>query len=101
MVTAYTIIYVDWMPILGISDAVCAITGNCIGANNVPLAKRFFKMITTISVMTTILMSTVTYMCRDYITAIFAEDQKVRVLVSELLLIVVINFLFDGMQGYF
>ena len=52
MVTAYTVIYVNWMPIIGYSDAVCAIIGNCIGANNVHLAKRFFGMMTTINVMT-------------------------------------------------
>ena len=65
MTTAYTIIYVDWMPILGISDAACAIIGNSIGANNVLLAKRFFGMITTITVVITILTSMVTYIFRD------------------------------------
>ena len=30
---------------LGIQEATCGIIGNCIGANNVPLAKRFFNMI--------------------------------------------------------
>ena len=97
MVTAYTIIYINWMPILGISDAVCALIGNCIGSNNVPLAKRFFSMISNISVITIIVMSVLTFVFRDNIAAIFAEDQKVRVLASELLLVVVINFLFDGM----
>ena len=74
MVMAYTVIYVSWMPILGYSDAVCAVIGNCIGANNVPLGKRFFGMITTINVMTVIVMTMTTYVFRDKITAIFAED---------------------------
>ena len=101
MGTAFAIIYVSWMIIAGFSDAVCAIIGNCIGANNVALAKRFFSMITTITVMTTIATSMMTYVFRDDITAIFAEDPKVRVIVSQLLLVVLINFFFDGMQGYF
>ena len=32
---------------LSVSEAVCALIGNCIGANNVPLAKRFFKLTMT------------------------------------------------------
>ena len=33
---------------LGFQEATCSIIGNCIGANNVPLARNFFKFITSL-----------------------------------------------------
>lgn len=35
---------------LGYQEATCAIIGNCIGANNVPLARRFMRLTTWVTV---------------------------------------------------
>ena len=35
---------------MGIQEAVCGLIGNCIGANNVPLAMRFFSLTLKVTV---------------------------------------------------
>ena len=50
---------------LGIQEATCAIIGNCIGANNVPLAKRFFSMINKIITIAVLVISVVTFVARE------------------------------------
>ena len=42
---------------LGIQEATCGIIGNCIGAHNVPLAKRFFSVITKFTMATIMVLS--------------------------------------------
>ena len=59
---------------VGIQEATCGIIGNCIGANNVPLAKRFFKLITTFSVVIIILMSIIVICTHTQIIEIFTDD---------------------------
>ena len=64
-----------FMVALGIQEATCGIMGNCIGANNVPLAKRFFTLIATFS-MAIIISLSVTVLClRIPIIEIFTHDE--------------------------
>ena len=37
---------------LGYQEATCAIIGNCIGANNVPLAKKYMRLTTMVTITT-------------------------------------------------
>ena len=60
---------------LGIQEATCGIIGNCIGANNVPLAKRFFGLITKFTMAIILLICLTTYLARSQIVA-FYTDQK-------------------------
>ena len=72
-------IIVSWgailfMAPLGIQEAASGVIGNCIGANNVKLAKRFFKLILTLNFIVSLTLSLLTFFLRDHIAAIFTED---------------------------
>ena len=60
---------------LGIQEATCCIIGNCIGANNVPLAKRFFKLISTCALIMITLVSMTVILTRTQIIEIFTADE--------------------------
>ena len=66
-----------FMAPLGIQEATTGVIGNCIGANNVPLAKRFFRMITLMNVFVTVLMSASVLFGRYRFVAFFTEDPSV------------------------
>ena len=56
---------------VGIQEATCGIIGNCIGANNVPLAKRFFAIITKFTLSLIILIGIVIFVARKSIVSLF------------------------------
>ena len=65
------------MVTLGIQEATCGIIGNCIGAHNVPLAKRFFGVITKFTMATILLMSLTILFAREQIVAFYTADEAV------------------------
>ena len=85
---------------LGIQEATCAIIGNCIGANNVPLAKRFFSMINKIITVAVLIISVVTFLAREQIAACFTGDPEVREMSERLIMVTAFMIIFDGAQGY-
>ena len=65
---------------LGIQEATCGLVGNCIGANNVPLAKRFFRIITKFTITIVTAMCLMTYFARYQIVAFYTEEESVQAL---------------------
>ena len=49
----------------GIEEGSSALIGNCIGANNVPLAKRFYSLISVITVGMIVPLSLITFFARE------------------------------------
>ena len=86
---------------LGIQTATCAIIGNCIGTNNVPLAKRFFSMITKIAVSLIVTISLAIIYTRQAVIEFYTDDEEVQEICMTVFLVVAVNFLFDGLQAYF
>ena len=84
----------------GIQEATCAVIGNCIGANNVSLAKRFFKLALLVNLIVSLALSLITLFLREQISKIFTDDIEVREMVSYVLILLSFNFLFDGMQTF-
>ena len=84
----------------GASEATCALIGNCIGAGNVELARRFFSLTNTIAVSIVICFSLIVFFGRNLIASLFTSNIEVQELSASLLMIVSVNYLFDGMQGY-
>ena len=85
---------------LGIQEATCGIIGNCIGANNVPLAKRFFSVITRFTMATILILSITTFFAREQIIAFYTEDAEVQAICVRVFALMACMFAFDGMQGY-
>ena len=89
-----------FMAPLGIQEATCAIIGNCIGANNVPLAKRFFRLICKVNLAVVISLSLLVATARHQIVAFYTNDEAVRQIVSQVLIVLAVNFTSDGMQSF-
>ena len=63
-----------YMVVTGIQEATCSLIGNSIGANNVPLAKRFFKLIMTYTTFFVAIASLILFLFRKQIGSIFTDD---------------------------
>lgn len=84
----------------GMQEATCSLIGNCIGAGNVPLAKRFFALIMKVNIVVTFLTSLTILFTREQIASLFSTDEEVRRIVSTVLILLSFNFLFDGFQAF-
>ena len=63
--TVYSYSTLLFMIALGIQEGTCTLIGNCIGANNVPLAKRFYYLIAKITTAVVLLLSLITLFFRE------------------------------------
>ena len=85
----------------GVQEAACAIIGNCVGSNNIPLAKRFFRLMCYINIAMTLTLSTFCLFGRHAIIKFFTEDEAMAAISGPVLMLMSFNFLFNGMQGFF
>ena len=60
---------------LGIQEATSGIIGNCIGSNNVPLAKRFFSLITKVNSVLLVVICTLLFSFRSQIVYFYTADE--------------------------
>ena len=89
-----------FMIALGIQEGTCTLIGNCIGANNVPLAKRFYHMIAKFTSVVVVILSLVTLIARKPIVALFTHEPNVQEMVENLFILVAIMKLVDSFQCY-
>ena len=99
-VVAFNVLAQVFMIPLGMQEASCAIIGIEIGANNVPLAKRYASVISTIAFCTIIGIALLLYYFSVSIAALFSEDPDVFNLTIKAIQILAILHLADGGQGY-
>ena len=85
-----------YMTPLGIQEATCALIGNCIGANNVPLAQRFFSLIFKINGLTVIILSLLILFARKQIAQFYTGNAEVLDIMVPFLILTSFTFLFDG-----
>ena len=85
---------------VGFQQAVCAVLGNCTGANNVALAERFFSVTMKLNLAVTITISILLVLARAQIASVFTDSVEVREQVARVLIIGGFMFLFDGTQGF-
>lgn len=85
---------------LGIQEAAGAIVGNYIGANDVLMAKKFFTLISKLAFVTIAIMCLLTILLRSEIVDIFTQDSEVKSITEEVLLLMAVFFIFDGMQTF-
>ena len=84
----------------GLQEASCAIIGNEIGANNVRLARRYYRVISTIVALVAIAISLAIYFCREQVTGLFTKEPTVFNLTVQVMPILAILHLADELQGY-
>ena len=65
---------------LGMQEASAAIIGNEIGANNVKLAKKYYKVVSGLAAIALITISASCYFGREGITTLFTNEPSVHAL---------------------
>ena len=80
-----------------LQEVSCALVGNSIGVNDVPLARRFFKHFGGTNLLLTILISLVILIYRHSLTAIFSDDELVLKIGADVLILVAFTRIFDSM----
>lgn len=85
---------------LGLQEATCSLIGNCIGANNVKLARRFFLLTFKINTLVVLTISLTILFARHSIIRLYTEDARVHEIVAPVLILLSLNFFFDGTQTY-
>ena len=84
---------------IGIQSACSAIIGEQIGANNVPLAKEYFRVMSVTILILMLVIQGLVYGFRVDIVRIFTTDAAVRELAEKSVYIVVLSFAPDMIQG--
>ena len=84
---------------MGIQSAACAIIGAEIGANNVPLAKEYFKMMSVMTLLCLVVMQALFYGFREQIVSVFTTDEDVAELANNCFFIIILAFIPDCIQG--
>ena len=62
---------------VGIQLTSCALIGNCIGVGNVPLAKRFFTMISKVMVLVILIVASLIFFLRNQISAAYTRKPEI------------------------
>ena len=93
------LIAIMFMVPMGIQSAACAIIGEQIGANRVPLAQEYFKVMCNIVLLLLLLVQTLVFFGRESIVSVFTKDDEVAELANNCVYIIVIAFFPDMIQG--
>ena len=85
----------------GMQQVACSLIGNCIGANNLTLGKRFLAMTVKINAVIMLFVGLFTLFAKKQIVSLCSEDAEVIELVIQMLKVLALIQFFDGMQTYF
>ena len=88
---------------IGLQEATSALIGNCIGANNIPLAKRFFSMITKVTLAIIMALVLLLYFLRYQLAELFTDGEEqaaVKTMVASVLRLIALMNMFDCLQCY-
>ena len=85
---------------VGLAEGVCAVSGNCIGAGNVALAKRFVSLIAKVAVGIILAISSLLYLLSDGIAGIFTHEEEVVIMTGRVIQVVAGVYLLDSLQVY-
>jgi len=96
----FNMIALMFMVALGMQEATCALVGNSVGENNIPQAKRFFRISFAISSMAIILVIVLVFFTREQITRLYTNEELVVQTTVKTIPLLCIQFLWDGTQGY-
>ena len=86
---------------VGFQEGICSLVGSSIGANNVALGKRIFRITFVIAYFLCALLSILVYFFRDQISSFFSPDKEVQYILIRLIPIYSLMYLGDSAQGIF
>ena len=93
------IIAIMFMVPMGIQSAACAIIGEQIGANNVPLAKEYFSLMSYCTLVLLTIVQLFVYLFSESIISVFTTDEAVAEKAQTCVWIILICFIPDICQG--
>ena len=93
------IIAIMFMVPMGIQSAACAIIGEQIGANRVPLAKEYFRLMSIMTLIMLLIIQVIFYFLKEPIVRVFTEDPAVAELADSCVFIILLAFIPDIIQG--
>jgi len=93
------LIAIMFMVPMGIQSAACAIIGEQIGANRVPLAKEYFRLMSIITLVMLLVVQALVYFGRDSLVNVFTEDPAVAELANSCVFVIILAFIPDIIQG--
>ena len=76
-VISFNVIAQLFMVPLGMQEASCALIGNEIGANNPQLARKYFRVISTIALLCQVAICLFLGLGRKFIASIFTDEARV------------------------
>ena len=85
---------------VSVGESASTLIGNCIGANNVPLAKRFYSMTGAFTIGFTVTLSLISFYANEQLASLITNEKEVKDTVKEMLILVSIVFVFDAGQGF-
>ena len=81
---------------LGLSEGVCAVTGNCIGVDNVELGKRFVRLVAKVTLVIVFAISLSLFFLSTHVAQLFTTDVSVLELSYGVLRLVSVVYLIDA-----
>jgi len=81
---------------LGVQTVSCAMIGNCIGANNVPLAQRFFRLTAYANLTITVTLQTSLFFGKEAIAKFYSKDPTVQAQAVSVFKLLAFLFFFDS-----
>ena len=79
-------------------EATAAIIGNCIGANNVPLAERFYILSSLITAISVVFLQFVIFFGRNAIATYYLVSDEAQQTAELIFFLIALTFFFDGME---
>ena len=95
----FQLIAVMFMVPNGLQSACCAIIGEKIGANNVAVAKQYFKIMSITTLTFLAALQLLVYVLKEEIVALFTSDPDVFKLANASVFIIIVTFTPDMIQG--
>lgn len=81
---------------MGLSEGVCAVTGNCIGVNNVELGKRFVRLVAKVAAILILVISIGLFCLSKNVAHFFTDDVTVLKSSNKVLKLVSFIYLIDS-----
>ena len=84
----------------GLGQAACVVVGNSIGSNDVTLAKKYFRLTTSITLCIILTVSAIVLLNDNLIVGLFTKEAEIYELTVSVIPIVALKYVWDGLQAY-
>lgn len=98
-VIAFNYVNFIYLACIGIGTASCTLVGNSIGEDNIKNAKRYTSTGIIMTVLIICFIDLLVYLLRFPLSRLFSKNEEVIVILENLLYMIMVQEIFDGLQG--